>query len=103
MKLTDIALAVSETAKQKIIGVRPGEKLHEQMIGIEDSPFTYEYESHFKILPQIHEWSKDTKRIKQGQLVTEGFSYSSDNNPAWMSIEELRRWIEENKAKVGNI
>jgi UDP-N-acetylglucosamine 4,6-dehydratase (inverting) len=103
MKLTDIASAVSETAKQKIIGVRPGEKLHEQMIGFEDSPYTYEYKEHFKILPQIHEWSKDTYRIKDGILVQPDFSYTSDNNKEWMTIEELKAWIEKNKAKVGNI
>jgi len=103
MKLVDIARAVSETAPQKIIGIRPGEKLHEQMIGLEDAPFTYEYEGCFKILPQIFDWSRDPKRIKQGKPVPEGFSYSSDNNPAWMTIEQLRQWIEENKAKVGHI
>jgi len=103
MKLTDIALAVSETAKQKIIGIRPGEKLHEQMIGIEDAPYTYEYEEHFKILPQIYEWRKDPYRIKDGKLVSDGFIYSSDNNQQWMTINELKEWIEKNKAKVGNI
>ncbi|WP_461257016.1 UDP-N-acetylglucosamine 4,6-dehydratase (inverting) [Treponema sp. R80B11-R83G3] len=103
MKLTDIARSVSETAKQKIIGIRPGEKLHEQMIGIEDAAYTYEYHEHFKILPQIHEWSKDVHRIKDGKLVSEGFIYSSDNNKDWMTIKELKEWIEKNKAKVGNI
>jgi UDP-N-acetylglucosamine 4,6-dehydratase (inverting) len=103
MKLADIARSVSETAKIKIIGIRPGEKLHEQMIGIEDASYTYEYNEHFKILPQIHEWSKDSARIKDGKLVPEGFSYSSDNNTAWMTVDELRQWIEKNKNKVGNI
>jgi UDP-N-acetylglucosamine 4,6-dehydratase (inverting) len=93
MKLVDIARAVSETAKQEIIGIRPGEKLHEQMIGTEDAAYTYEYEKHFKILPQIHEWSNDINRIKDGKPVPEGFSYSSDNNAEWMTIEKLREWI----------
>ena len=103
MKLTDIANAVSETAKSQITGIRPGEKLHEQMISVEDAPYTYEYDGYFKILPQIHGWSNDTNRIKDGTLVPEGFSYSSDNNTEWMTVEELRRWIEQNKEKVGNI
>jgi len=103
MKITDIASAVSENAKQKVIGVRPGEKLHEQMIGVEDASFTYEYGEHFKILPQIHEWSNDPFRIKDGKHVPADFSYTSDNNQEWMSVQELRKWIEENKAKVGNI
>jgi FlaA1/EpsC-like NDP-sugar epimerase len=95
MKLVDIAKAVSETAKQEVIGVRPGEKLHEQMIGIEDAPFTYEYKDHFKILPQIHEWSNDPYRIKDGISVPVEFFYSSDNNTEWMTIEELKGWIEK--------
>jgi len=103
MNITDIARAVSELAKQKIVGIRPGEKLHEQMIGVEDAPYTYEYEEHFKILPQIHGWSGDMNRIKQGTRVREGFSYSSDNNTEWMTIDELRLWIGQNKEKVGNI
>jgi len=103
MKLTDISHAVSETAKQKNIGIRPGEKLHEQMIGFEDAPYTYEYKEHFKILPQIHEWNNDPYRIKDGKLVSSDFSYTSDNNQQWMTVEELKVWIEKNKAKVGNI
>jgi UDP-N-acetylglucosamine 4,6-dehydratase (inverting) len=103
MKVTDIAVAVSETARQKIVGIRPGEKLHEQMIGFEDAPYTYEYEGHFKILPQIHDWGKDISRIKDGRLVADGFTYSSDGNSEWMTVEELRRWIEDNKCKVGHI
>ena len=101
MKLTDIASAVSQTAKQKIIGIRPGEKLHEQMIGVEDAQYTYEYKEYYKILPQIHKWSKDPIRIKNGKLVPEDFSYSSDNNSMWMTIDELRKWMEVNKIKIG--
>ena len=54
MKITDIAKVIAPKAKQEIVGVRPGEKLHEQMIGIEDAPYTYEYSDHFKILPAIN-------------------------------------------------
>ncbi len=103
MNICDIARAVDEKAEQVEIGIRPGEKLHEQMIGMEDAPFTYEYKEHFKILPQLHEWSKDSVRIKDGKKVPEGFSYTSDNNTDWMSIEELQKWISDNKEKVGNI
>jgi FlaA1/EpsC-like NDP-sugar epimerase len=95
MKLVDIARAISETAKQEIIGIRPGEKLHEQMIGVEDAPFTYMYKNHFKILPQIHEWATDPYRIKDGVSVREDFSYSSDNNTEWMTVAELKMWIEK--------
>jgi len=103
MKLLDIARAVSEDAKLNIIGVRPGEKLHEQMIGTEDASYTFEYDGYYKILPQIMNWYKDTKRIKNGKPVSENFVYTSDNNTEWMVIEELRKWIAENRDKVGKI
>jgi len=103
MTITDIAKAVAPAAEQKIIGIRPGEKLHEQMIGVEDAPHTFEYDEHFKILPAIHNWSKDSKRIKDGKAVPENFIYSSDNNNEWMGADELAVWIEENKDKIGLI
>jgi len=103
MKVTDIALAVSKKAKQEEVGIRPGEKLHEQMIGIEDALYTYEYPEHFKILPSINDWAKDETRIGDGIRVPENFMYTSDNNEEWMKISELQNWIETNKNKIGNI
>ncbi len=103
MKVTDVATAVDPKARQEIVGIRPGEKLHEQMIGAEDSLFTYEYPEHYKILPAIHNWSNDPFRIKDGKKVSDGFVYASDNNTEWMSIGELQGWIESNKSKIGNI
>jgi FlaA1/EpsC-like NDP-sugar epimerase len=100
MKVTDVALSIDPTAIQEIVGIRPGEKLHEQMIGFEDAPYTYEYPEHFKILPAIHDWSQDPYRINNGKLVAPDFTYSSDNNPSWMSVEELRAWIDANKQKM---
>jgi len=75
--------------------------LHEQMIGIEDAPYTFEYPEYFKILPAIHNWSSDPIRIGGGSKVEHGFSYSSDNNKEWMSIETARRWVEENTKILG--
>ena len=103
MKVTDIALAVDENSKQEEIGIRAGEKLHEQMIGIEDAPFTYEYPEYFKILPNINNWSNDHARIGDGVNVSENFMYTSDNNKEWMKISELQEWIEKNKIKIGKI
>lgn len=103
MKVTDVASAVAPDAGQTIIGIRPGEKLHEQMISAEDAHHTYEYPEHFKILPAIHEWSSDPLRIKDGKKVAESFVYESDSNTEWMSIIELREWIEANRVKIGNI
>jgi FlaA1/EpsC-like NDP-sugar epimerase len=103
MKITDIALACVPTAEHEIVGIRPGEKLHEQMISPEDAYHTYEYEEHYKILPAIHNWSVDSERVKNGKRVEPGFSYSSDNNVDWMSMETLKLWIEQNRVKVGKI
>jgi len=103
MKITDIARAVAPDARHDIVGIRPGEKLHEQMIGPEDAPHTYEYAEHYKILPAIHNWSQDPDRINGGQKVAPDFTYCSDNNIDWMSIDTLRAWVEQNRDKVGKI
>ena len=103
MNIMDVAKAVAPEAKTKIIGIRPGEKLHEQMIGAEDSYYTYEYAEHFKILPTINNWGNSPERIKDGKKVPEGFVYSSDNNTEWMPREELESWIKENQDNIGKI
>lgn len=95
MTITDIAKAVAPDAEQHIIGIRPGEKIHEQMIGLEDAPYTYAYEDHYKILPMIHNWSTDPSRIKDGVKVEDDFTYTSDNNHEWMSLEALREWVDQ--------
>ena len=96
MRVLDIASAVAPNAKHKIIGIRPGEKLHEQMIGSEDSHSTYEYSKYYKILPQINEWDKDKLRIKKGKKLPNDFIYNSDGNSEWMTKSELHKWIKAN-------
>jgi UDP-N-acetylglucosamine 4,6-dehydratase (inverting) len=103
MKMTDLARVIAPNSSQKMIGIRPGEKLHEQMISSEDSSSTYEYIEHFKILPQIHDWHLDSERIKDGEIVPDGFTYESNTNSDWMSDEDLRIWLEENREKIGRI
>ncbi|OGQ99677.1 MAG: UDP-N-acetylglucosamine 4,6-dehydratase (inverting) [Deltaproteobacteria bacterium RIFOXYD12_FULL_55_16] len=103
MKVVDIAQAVAPDARHDLVGIRPGEKLHEQMIGSEDALHTYDYADYYKILPAIHNWSQDPARINGGQKVASDFTYCSDNNPDWMSIDTLRVWIEQNRDKVGKI
>ena len=100
MKVTDIASTISPGASHEIIGIRPGEKLHEEMISSEDSMFTYEYKNHFKILPLINNSHKDKNRIKDGIKVKEGFSYDSLNNEDWMSKDELLNWIQKNHPEI---
>lgn len=103
MKVTDVARVVAPDAEQEVVGIRPGEKLHEQMIGFEDAPYTYEYPEHFKILPAIHDWDKDANRIKDGKKVPDGFVYSSDNNQEWMTDEQLQSWLNTNYEQIGKI
>jgi len=96
IKVTDIAKVIAPKAKYEIIGIRPGEKIHEQMIGEEDSYTTFEYKNFYKILPQINNWGIDKKRIKSGKIVERGFVYSSDKNKKWMTKKELSDWINAN-------
>jgi UDP-N-acetylglucosamine 4,6-dehydratase (inverting) len=103
MKVTDIAKIIAPSAKYKIIGIRPGEKLHEQMIGESDSYSTYDYPKYYKILPQINNWAKDSSRIKKGKKVPEGFIYSSEKNSEWMTKSDLKKWINTNKNNIGKI
>ncbi len=103
MKVTDIARVVAPEARHEIVGIRPGEKLHEQMIGIEDAAYTYEYDEHFKILPAINKWADDPARIKDGRKVAEDFSYTSDGNRDWMDEAALADWIAAHREKIGAI
>ena len=101
MNILDIARAVAPDARHEFVGIRPGEKLHEQMIGAEDADHTYEYDDYFKIIPAIHNWSNDPVRIKDGRKVAADYSYVSDTNPEWMSVQTLQRWIADNAHKIG--
>lgn len=103
MRVVDLAKVIAPEARLEVVGIRPGEKLHEQMIGAEDAYYTYEYGDYFKILPAIHKWDRDANRIKEGKKVPEGFTYSSDNNSHWMSDADLENWISRNREKIGRI
>ena len=93
MRVVDIARAVAPEATHAFVGIRPGEKLHERMIGPEDAFSTYEYPDHYKILPTIHDWCEDPVRIGRGVKVPDGFEYDSATNEAWMSVTALRAWL----------
>jgi UDP-N-acetylglucosamine 4,6-dehydratase len=103
MNIMDIADAVAPGGKREIMGIRPGEKLHEQMISPEDAPHTYDYGDHYRILPAINNWSETEDMIGAGVRVPDGFTYASDSNIDWMTVDSLRAWIEENRDKVGAI
>ena len=96
MKVIDIAKVIAPKAKHKIIGIRPGEKLHEQMIGIDEAHLTYEYSSYYKILPQLNKWKKNKLIVDGGKKVPFDFYYSSDKNSEWMTKFEFRKWLNNN-------
>jgi UDP-N-acetylglucosamine 4,6-dehydratase len=103
MNIVDLAHTVVPNAKINIIGIRPGEKLHEQMISVEDAYYTYAYPEHYKILPAINGWHESVNRIKDGEKVPENFSYTSENNTEWMTPQDLQAWIATNKDKIGSM
>ena len=98
MKVTDIARAINPEARHEIIGIRPGEKIHEVMISEEDAMSACEYDWYYKILPTLNQWHLDEKRIKDGKKVEQGFVYSSSYNQEWMSIKQLKEFL---KLEVG--
>ena len=93
-KITDIAKAVAPNTKQKIVGIRPGEKIHEEMITSSDSYNTYDLGDYYVILPTVPSWDlEDFKKAFNAKKVPQGFSYNSNDNDKWVSVEELRAAI----------
>lgn len=93
-KITDLAEAMLPGCNMPEVGVRPGEKLHEIMVTVEDSVTTYEYDRHFIVYPQVI-WNKKQKINPEGKKVPDGFAYSSDNNTKWLSVEMLREMVKK--------
>jgi UDP-N-acetylglucosamine 4,6-dehydratase/5-epimerase len=96
MNIMDIAKAVAPDCKTEVIGVRAGEKLHEQMISSEEAEFTYEFDGYFKILPFLVARKQKSKTFQGGVKVEPGFSYRSDTNTEILSSDDLKKWIKLN-------
>lgn len=92
--ITDLAQAMLPECEMPEIGIRPGEKLHEIMVTTEDSATTYEYDKHFIVYPQVT-WNDKQKINESGKKVEDGFSYSSDNNSQWLSVEQIQELLKE--------
>jgi UDP-N-acetylglucosamine 4,6-dehydratase (inverting) len=103
MKVVDIAAVIDPKAKIEIIGIRPGEKIHEQMIGPEDSARTFDCGDYFKILPEGVHGSARIGDANNGTLVSKGFNYSSDRNAEWMTAEDLKHWLSANVNADGTV
>jgi len=90
MNIMEIARAIAPQCETRIMGIRPGEKLHEVMIPEDDARSTLEYDDHFAILPSFHEWTADTAEERGGRRCAEDFRYSSETNDSWLTAEDLR-------------
>jgi UDP-N-acetylglucosamine 4,6-dehydratase len=95
-KITDVAEAIGPECEQKIVGIRPGEKIHEEMITASDSFTTYDLGKYYVILPQMTNWKlADYIAHFNATLVKDGFHYTSQNNTEWETVESLRKLIKE--------
>ncbi|HMK04890.1 MAG TPA: UDP-N-acetylglucosamine 4,6-dehydratase (inverting) [Ferruginibacter sp.] len=93
-RITEVAKAIGPECKQEIVGIRPGEKVHEEMITSSDSFTTYDLGDTYVILPQVPVWElKDFIKKFKAEKVSTGFNYSSGENSQWVSAEELRELI----------
>jgi UDP-N-acetylglucosamine 4,6-dehydratase len=94
VKMTDVAEAMLPGGEQKIVGIRPGEKLHEVMITEDDARSTLEMEDRYVIEPQFDYWSRTSYANRGAKRVPENFRYSSDSNNEWLDPERIRALIE---------
>lgn len=107
MRIMDLVRVIAPECETKIVGIRPGEKLHEVMVPVDDGRQTLSYENHFIIAPTLSFWKKNWHSEKNGQPCPEGFYYGSDNNTQWLTDDQLttmiagldlpeaRQWAEE--------
>jgi UDP-N-acetylglucosamine 4,6-dehydratase len=96
-KISEVAKAIAPNVEHRVVGIRPGEKIHEEMITSSDSFYTYDMGRYYAIIPSVTNW--DVQAFKEhfnAEFVTPGFSYNSGNNEEWLSIDELREFIKEN-------
>lgn len=93
MNIMDLAKAIAPNCEHKVVGIRPGEKLHEAMIMEDDARHTREFETYYVIQPEFPWWSN--KYTQEGNSLSEGFSYTSDNNKEWLTIETLKTMVDE--------
>jgi UDP-N-acetylglucosamine 4,6-dehydratase (inverting) len=95
-KITDVAEAIGPDCEQKIVGLRPGEKIHEEMITSSDSFYTYDLGKYYTILPSQHKWNlQEYIEHFNAEKVDLGFRYNSGENDDWLGVEDLRKLIKE--------
>jgi UDP-N-acetylglucosamine 4,6-dehydratase len=92
MKIVDLAAAIVPQAEVEVIGIRPGEKLHEEMISVTDARHAVDAGNYYVVEPEMEWWPQDEP---YGEALAEGFSYRSDSNDWWLSVDELKAILEE--------
>jgi UDP-N-acetylglucosamine 4,6-dehydratase (inverting) len=95
-KITDVAMAIAPNCKLDVVGIRPGEKIHEEMITTSDSFYTYDLGKYFTILPSVPNFNlNDFITSFNAKKVAEGFNYDSGTNTEWETVESLRKLIKK--------
>jgi UDP-N-acetylglucosamine 4,6-dehydratase len=92
MRIMDLAKAIAPECEIEFIGIRPGEKIHECLLTEDEARHSIEFEDFFVIEPEHPWWNAE--RLSGGKRLTEGFRYNSDTNTQWLSIEELKKMVE---------
>ena len=102
MRLVDLAGAIAPECELEEVGVRPGEKLHEVIVGEDDARHTLEYDDYYAILPTFHDWDKDAYLERNGGTpCRDGFEYSSQTNDQWLTVDDLRAMLEDHHVLHG--
>lgn len=95
-KITDVAEAIGPECEKPVVGIRPGEKIHEEMITSSDSYYTYDVGKYYTLLPATHKWKLENFLEEfKAKKVTPGFEYNSGKNEDWETVENLRKLIKE--------
>jgi len=94
MRIVDLIASINSQWPVKSIGIRPGEKLHEEMISLDEGRRAFEFKNYFVVLPSTYESSSE---FAGGKIVPEGFRFSSDNNSEWLTSEQIRQLIGQNQ------
>ncbi len=104
VRVTDVAKAIAPQCEQKIVGIRPGEKLHEIMVPEDDARNTLEFANFYVIQPQFHWWDREyylSLNGCQANRCPDGFSYASNTNTRWLSVDQIRQLIDDNPIDPG--
>lgn len=94
MNIVDLAKVIAPECKHEIVGIRPGEKLHEVMITEDDARHTVEFDEYYVVEPEFHWWSNKDFLLNDGKRVKEGFQYASNTNEKWLSVEDMREMVD---------